>query len=303
MQLLGAAPVERQGLDDKAVQERVACGQVNVAREPTNRSFGDILKANLLTRFNLLLGPLCLIILLIGPPQDALFGIVLVINSAIGIVEEVRAKYSLDRLAVLATATVYVWRNGALRSLAPHEIVRDDVIELRPGEQVPVDGVLRSGCGLEIDESLLTGESRPVCKGCGNDLLSGTVVMAGTGRMQAIRVGPEAYGVALAVEARKFALARSELRDGINRILSYVTWLLPPTALLLIVSQLVGRSTAWDEALRVSVAGVVGMVPEGLVLLTSIALAAAIVRLGHSHLLVQDLPAVELLARGCDLFR
>jgi magnesium-transporting ATPase (P-type)/membrane-associated phospholipid phosphatase len=297
MRLPPAELVRAEGLTEREVKERVTRGDVNASVERASRTFGEILKANILTRFNALLGALCIIMLWVGPPQDALFGIVLVVNSTIGIFEEFRAKRTLDRLVLLAPSTVRVVRAGASQEVPTGEIVRDDLVELRPGNQVPVDGIVLSSNGLEIDESLLTGESEAAAKPIGGEVLSGSLVVAGTGRIQAVRVGAAAYARALGSETRKFALAHSELRDGINRILHYVTWLIVPAALVLIDSQLSGTHAAWRDALRVSVAGVVGIVPEGLILLTSIALAAAAVRLGQRRVLVQDLPAIELLAR------
>jgi cation-transporting ATPase E len=233
----------------------------------------------------------------VGPAQDALFGIVLVINSTIGIFEEFRAKRTLDRLFLLAPSTVRVVRAGASREVPTREIVSDDLVELRSGDQIPVDGIVLSADRLEVDESLLTGESEAATKRIGDGVLSGSLVVAGTGRVQAVRVGAAAYARALGAETRKFILAHSELRDGINRILRYVTWLIVPAALVLIDSQLNDTHAAWRDAMSVSVAGIVGMVPEGLILLTSLALAAGVVRLGRRRVLVQDLPAVELLAR------
>ena len=297
MRLPPAQLVRAEGLTDREVRAHVASGDVNASVERSSRTFGEILKANVLTRFNALLGVLCIIMLWVGPPQDALFGIVLVINSAIGIFEEVRAKRTLDRLVLLVPSTARVVRAGASKEVSTGEIVRDDVVELRSGDQIPVDGIVLSSNGLEIDESLLTGEAEPAAKRIGAEVLSGSLVVAGTGRIQAVRVGAEAYARALGSETRKFALAHSELRDGINRILRYVTWLIVPAALVLIDSQLNDTHAAWRDALRVSVAGVVGIVPEGLILLSSIALAAAAVRLGQRRVLVQDLPAIELLAR------
>jgi len=286
-----------EGLTDREVREREARGDINGSEELTSRTFGEILKANLLTRFNALLGILCLIMLWVGPAQDALFGIVLVINSIIGIFEEFRAKRTLDRLVLLAPSTVRVVRAGTPREVSTREIVRDDVVELRSGDQIPVDGIVLSADGLEVDESLITGEAEAAAKRAGDRVLSGSLVVVGTGRIQAVRVGAAAYARALGTEAQKFVPVHSELRDGINRLLRYVTWLIIPAALVLIDSQLNDTQAAWRDAVRVSVAGIIGMVPEGLILLTSLALAAAVVRLGRRRVLVQDLPAVELLAR------
>ena len=177
-----------------------------------------------------------------------------------------------------------------------NEVVLDDVLEIGPGDQVVVDGDVVDSASLEVDESLLTGESETVPKPPGSSIMSGSFVSAGTGRYQATKVGRDAYAVSLAEEARRFTLVRSELRSGIDTIIKYASWAMVPTAILLLVSQLQATDSVSD-ALRTSVGGVVAMVPEGLVLLTSVAFAVGVVRLGKVNMLVQELPAVEGLAR------
>lgn len=285
-----------RGLTAAEVRDRRADGRDNRVAVGPSRTVGQILRANLLTRFNAILGALLAVIVVVGPFQDALFGFVLATNAAVGIVQEVRAKRSLDRLALLAAPRVGARRDGRDVELRVGEVVLDDVLRLRPGEQVVVDGTVLAGAGLEVDESLLTGEADPVAKDAGDEVLSGSFVAAGTGWYRATRVGPDAYAARLSAEARRFALARSELREGTDRILRWVTWVMVPTAVLLVSSQLVHNKDLPD-ALRGSVAGVGSMVPEGLVLLTSIAMAVAVVRLGRRRVLVQELAAVETLAR------
>jgi cation-transporting ATPase E len=264
--------------------------------DATSRSLAAILRANVMTRFNALLGSLLVVILIVGPPQDALFGFVLVGNTAIGVIQELRAKRTLDRLVVVGGATATVLRSGVVRAIASRDVVQGDVIEVRRGDQIVVDGPVLVAEGLEVDESLLTGESEPVAKAPGERLLSGSWVVAGTGLQDAEVVGAASYGRTLAREGRRFLLTRSELRSGIDTILRGVTWVLVPTAVLLVISQLLSSSDA-EEAMRSSVAGVVNMVPEGLVLLTSTALAIGVVRLGRRGVLVQELGALEGLAR------
>jgi cation-transporting P-type ATPase E len=285
-----------RGLTEDEVAERVASGDVNVADERTSRSLGEIVRANVFTRFNALLGTLFVLILIVGPAQDALFGFVLLFNALIGIGQEVRAKRTLDRLAVLSAPKARVVRDGETREVALDEVVLDDLCVLRSGDQLSADGIVRSSEGLEVDESLLTGESDPVSKYPGDDVLSGSIVVAGSGTFQAIRVGANAYARKLATEARRFTLVRSELMDGINTILRYVQWAIIPTAALLAVSQFATQH-GWREAVSGIVAGTVAMVPEGLVLLTSLAFAVAAVTLARREALVQELPAVEGLAR------
>jgi cation-transporting ATPase E len=284
------------GLSSAEVAERGSRGLGNDGGERTSRTVPEILRANILTRFNLILGVLLAVILIVGQPQDALFGIVLVTNALIGIAQELRAKLTLDRLAVLSTPRVRVIRDGSQREIATGEVVAGDLVDVRSGDQLVADGIVRASTGLQADESLLTGESEPVGKGAGDRLLSGSFIVAGSGGYQATGVGAAAYARQLAAEARRFTLVRSELMDGINRILRYVTWAIVPIAALMLISQLHVHDTA-QEALTATVAALVGMVPQGLVLLTSVAFGVAAVTLARRRVLVQQLPAVEGLAR------
>lgn len=289
-------PDELDGLTDAEVRARFERGEVNNVAARTSRTTWEIVRANVLTRFNALLGSLFVVILSVGPWQDALFGGVLVVNALIGIIQELRAKRTLDRLALLSQSKARGVRSERIVEIPAAEIVLDDILELAPGDQILVDGVALSAHGLDIDESMLTGEAEPVSKSAGDAVLSGSFVIAGNGRYRATRVGPDTYAHRLASEAREFSLAHSELRAGINRILRYVTWAIVPTAVLLFTSQLMAQAPV-GTALLFSSGGVIAMVPEGLILLTSMALAMGALRLGRRHVLVQDLPAVETLAR------
>jgi cation-transporting ATPase E len=285
-----------RGLSASEVGERVARGEVNRLPPPHTRTYGQIVRANVLTRFNALLGAMLAIIVVVGPFQDALFGFVLVANAAVGIVQEVRAKRTLERLTVLTAPRAHVIRDGEVHVVPVEEVVSDDVLEVSIGGQVVVDGEVLAADGLEIDESLLTGESDPVGKAPGDAVRSGSFAVAGTGRYRATAIGSNAYAVKLAEEARRFALTRSELRAGVDRILVWVTWAIVPTGALLFFSQLRSHH-GWHQSISGAVAGTVAMVPEGLVLLMSVAFAAAVVRLARRRVLVQELPAVEGLAR------
>ena len=295
---LGAPVAETPptGLSSAEVAERRSRGLANEAGERTSRSVTEILRANILTRFNFILGVLLAVILVAGQPQDALFGIVLVTNALIGIGQELRAKLTLDRLAVLSAPRVQVVRDGTPHEIAVAELVAGDLVRLRPGDQLVADGVMRTSASLQADESLLTGESEPVGKRAGEQVLSGSFVVAGSGSYQATQVGAAAYARKLAAEARRFTLVRSELVAGINRILRYVTWAIVPVAALMLISQLHVHDSVRD-ALTGTVAALVGMVPQGLVLLTSVAFGVAAVTLARRRVLVQQLPAVEGLAR------
>lgn len=290
-------PSVRQGLTESEVAERRATGRVNDIPNPRSRTVGQILRGNLFTPFNFLLGGLLVVIIAVGPLNDALFGGVLIANALIGIIQELRAKHTLDTLAVLSSPRAVVLRDGVSKEIAIGEVVLDEMLELRPGDQVVVDGRILESSGLEVDEGLLTGESDPVVRVDGDEVLSGSFVAAGSGSYQATRVGADGYASRLAAEARQFTMVRSELRNGINHIVRLISFAMVPTAALLLFNQLRQESTNYRDAVSGAVAGVVAMVPEGLVLLTSIAFALGVVRLGRYRALVQELPAVETLAR------
>ena len=285
------------GLTVAEVQARVLAGQVNVAPPMPGRTVGQILRANVFTRFNAILGSLLVVVAIVGPVQDGLFGVVLVANTTIGVLQEIRAKRLLDRLAILSAPKAHVVREGRVQDLPIGQIVLDDVLELRPGDQVVVDGSVLASERMELDESLLTGEADSVERGQGDRVLSGSFVVAGTGTIRATSVGEAAYASSVEAQARRFSLIRSELQSGTNRILRWVTWVMVPSGIALVITQLMRSHQSLHDALRSSVAGVSAMVPEGLVLLTSIAFAVGALRLAQRHVLVQELAAVEGLAR------
>jgi cation-transporting ATPase E len=292
-----SAPPPANGLTAAEVAERVTRGQVNDVPVRSSRSTVDIVRANVFTRFNAIIGVLWLIMLVVAPIQDSLFGFVILANTGIGIVQEWRAKKTLDSLALIGEVRPTVRRDGAAAEVSTSEIVLDDVIEFGPGDKVVVDGVCVEADGLEIDESLLTGEADPVVKRPGDQVMSGSFVVAGGGAYRATKVGREAYAAQLAEEASRFTLVHSELRSGISTILKYVTWMMVPTATGLIISQLFVKDNAFKDSVARTVGGIVPMVPEGLVLLTSVAFAIGVIRLGRKQCLVQELPAIEGLAR------
>gem|GEM_PF-15190 len=284
------------GLGPEDVLERVRAGQTNRVAERTSRTIADILRANLFTRFNALLGALLVVMLVVGSIRDALFGSVLVANALIGIIQELRAKRVLDRLSVLTAPTARVVRSARVAEVPIGAVVLDDIVEIGAGDQIVADGVVLASEGLEIDESLLTGEATPIPKPRGASLLSGSFVVAGHGRYRATAVGAGTYAHRIGAEARRYTPAHSEIQAGINQILRLITWALLPLGPLLLASQLDAQGML-SKALQSTVAGLVPMVPEGLVLLTSLALATAVTRLGRRSVLLQDLPAVEVLAR------
>ncbi|HEX7094318.1 MAG TPA: hypothetical protein VF183_00445, partial [Acidimicrobiales bacterium] len=299
-----ARAVELRGLTTQEVAERVAQGRVNNVPDAPVRTLGEIIRANVITWINGIIGALFVLILVAGQLQDAVFAFVIVSNSVIGIVQELRARKTLNELALLNAPKARVVRDGIAESIGLSQVVADDLLELQPGFQVVVDGEVVQSAGLEIDESLLTGESEPVLKQPGEEVLSGSFVVAGSGYFRATRIGAESYSSRLAEEARQFKLANSDLRIGIDRVLRWQLLVIPPLGLLLLwrlwnsdeVREIAG-SDRWREALTGMVAGCVSMVPSGLVLLTSIALIAGALALARRRALAKELASVELLAR------
>jgi cation-transporting ATPase E len=278
------------------VAERVASGQVNIVKAVESRSVASILRENILTRFNAIISVMLVVVLIFGELADAMFGLVMIANAAIGIIQELRAKVTLDRLTVVAAPVATVRRADGDLEIPSSEIVLDDLLLLDRGTQIPVDGVVVETAGLEVSEALLTGEAEPVSKRIDTPVMSGSFVVSGTGIAHVRAVGDDAYASQLAAEAKQFTISKGELQVSINRILQIVTWLLIPTSALLLWSQ-VQSGQSISEAMVAAVAGVVAMVPQGLVLLVSVSLAVAVVRLARRQVLVQELPAVEILAR------
>jgi cation-transporting P-type ATPase E len=290
------APDPTRGLSSAEVAERVAAGRVNDVPARSSRSTGEIVRANTFTPFNALLGALLAVILVVGPLQDALFGMVIVANTLVGIVQELRAKRTLDRLAVVGEVRPTVRRDGRDVQVETGAVVLDDIVVVGLGDKIVVDGAVTEAAGLEVDESLITGEADPVAKQPGDPVRSGSFVAAGTGSYRAEKVGRDAYAAQLAEEARRFTLTSSQLRSGIDRIIKVMALVMVPVGTALFLSQL-RHAESIGAALSGAVAGLVTMVPEGLVLLTSVAFAVGVIRLGRRNVLVQELPAIEGLAR------
>lgn len=286
-----------RGLSPDEVAQRVAAGLTNDLPPRSGRTTGDIVRANVFTRINAILAVLLVVVLSTGSWINGAFGLLIIANSIIGIVQELRAKRTLDNLAVIGEAHPRVRRDGVATERNRTEIVADDIIELGPGDQVVVDGEVVEADYLEVDESLLTGEADPEPKEPGEQVMSGSFVVSGTGAYRATKVGAQSYAAQLTAEASKFSLVRSELTQGINQILKIITWILVPVGLATIWVQLSQAHAGWRRALLAMAGALVPMVPEGLVLLTSVAFALGVVRLGQRRCLVQELPAIEGLAR------
>ena len=286
------------GLSSSEVHERTKNGLTNKVSDKPSRSMADILRANILTRFNALLTVLAVVVIAIDQsPFNALFGLAMIINSGVGIFQELRAKRTLDKLAILSASGVVVIRDGKRQEITVESVVQDDLILLRLGDQVVADGEILHSEELEIDESLLTGESDPIIKNVDDRVLSGSIVVAGSGIMRATSVGAASYSSKLTAQAKKFQRASSELVSGINKLLKWISWLLVIVAPILVFGQLRIDLGNWRDAIIHATAAIVGMIPEGLVLLTSAAFMLATITLARRKVLVQQMPAVETLAR------
>ncbi|MGV8884976.1 MAG: HAD-IC family P-type ATPase [Microbacteriaceae bacterium] len=293
------------GLTSDQVAARVRDGLDNQLLDDSSRSVWNIVRSNVLTMFNgIVIGGFLLLVVL-GQWRDALFGFAAIANSIIGVVQEYRAKRLLDRLAIIDTPSARVLRDGAIQHISVRDIVQDDVLLVQAGDQVPADAVVLDDDGLEIDESLLSGESEPVDKSRGDEILSGSLVVGGHGRTRVTRVGETAYASRLTIEAKRFSMFNSEIRNSLNRLLGWISWALLPIALIVINGQMQAfggwehalTSGAWKTAAVGVVASIIAMVPLGLVLISSVAFAVGGMKLARMNVLVQELPALEGLAR------
>lgn len=293
------------GLSAGEVAARVEAGSTNVLPDFSGRSLWDIFRANVLTLFNAIVAGSFLLLLFLGQWRDALFGFAAASNALIGVIQEYRAKKSLDHLAVLNSPLARVLRDGAVRDIDVAGVVEDDVLVLRAGDQVTADAVVLDAEGLEVDESLLTGESDPVGKEAGAEVLSGSSVVAGHGRARVIRVGAASFASRLTAEAKRFSLVHSEIRAGLNRVLRWITVALLPIMAVVANAQM-QQQGGWQQAIATgrwqtgavgAVASIIAMIPLGLVLMTSVAFAVGAVRLARQKVLIQELAAVEGLAR------
>lgn len=297
--------VEVSGLSTEEVAQAVSCGDVNITSKQTSRSLMDIVRANVFTLFNAIIFTAMVVVLATGSWKDAVFGVVILVNTGIGIVTELKAKHTLDRLSILVASYAMVRRGGKNIEIPHKDIVLGDVLWLRAGEQVPADVEVLESWGLEMDESMLTGESATVRKAKGDNVYSGSTAVSGMALTRVTAVGEHSYAAKLAAQAKVYTKTISDLSRGINTILKYMTMVVVPLCVLLVWSQMhkVGgfveawQTGAWRGAVVSAVAGVVGMIPEGLVLLTSLNFAVAAMRLARKQTLVQELESVETLAR------
>ena len=284
------------GLTNEQVQERLRDGKVNINDSPNTRTYRQIIHGNVFTFFNFLNAVLFVLVILVGSLKNGLFMMVSVINTIIGIVQEIRAKIILDDLSIMTQQKTVVLREGRQWSIRTDRVVLDDLIYLKAGDQVPADCVLEAG-SLEVNESLLTGESDNLSKGRKDSLYSGSFVASGKAWCRVVHVGSDNYASRITREAKEFRQVGSELRSSINAILKVISIIIVPVGALLFYKQFVLEKTPMRSAVVGMVAGVLGMIPEGLVLLTGIALTLGALRLALKKTLVQELYCIETLAR------
>lgn len=294
--MLQYEPPLETGLTPEEVQQRVAAGQQNDPLPPLTRSIKQIFRDNLVTLFNLINVLLGALVLVTGSYKNLLFLGVVVVNTAIGIFQEIRSKRQVDKLALLSESKSRIRRAGKIVVHPQEDIVQDDILEIGRGDQLPVDALIRQTTGLEVDESQITGESTPIIKTTGETLTSGSVILAGRAAVQATTVGHGSFVKQLAHSAKQKRRTASQLLTIINRIIKALTFAIIPLGVALFVSSMM-RGQDLNRAILGTVASMVGMIPEGLVLLTSVALAAGAFTLGRRHVLVRELPAIEALAR------
>jgi cation-transporting P-type ATPase E len=289
-----AAPAPDEGLTEREASRRLALAG-RPARRTSSRSYASIVRANVLTVFNLILAGFGVVTLIFGDARDALFLGIIVANSTIGISQEVRAKRALDRLSLLVAPHANVRRDGVVHKVEVEQVVVDDLVLLGPGDQVIADGTVLSAADLRIDESILTGESEPARRANGEEVRSGAFVVEGTGAYRVTAVGEDSFAARITGEARSFRHPRSPLERAVNRLLYSLV------ALVVVLGAVLGyslyhRHVSVDTAVATSAAGVVTMIPEGLMVLVSLTYAAAAVRMSRRGVLAQQLNAIESLA-------
>ena len=293
----GAATDPGTGLTSDQVRVRIDRGLINKTSESLSKSVRQIVGENVFTLFNLLNVALALLVLAVGSYRNLLFILVILSNTIIGIIQELRAKHTIDKLSIMTAPVAHVLRDSVQQDIPSEQLVLDDVMVLLPGNQVCADSVLIAGESLTVDESLLTGEAEPVHKNPGDALYSGSFVVSGSGRVRVVTVGDGGYASSITREARYFKKPNSQLVVSLNRIIRTISYIIVPLGALLFIRQFLLSGMTLEDAVVSTVASLIGMIPEGLILLTSVALAVGVVRLGMHRTLVQQLPSIETLAR------
>lgn len=285
-----------KGLSTSEVRKQIEAGQVNTSSRRLTRSYAQIVRSNTLTYFNFMNLFLFIIVLATGAIENGLFMGTVLFNTAIGIIQEIKAKRILDRLSILHASSAAAYRDGQWTEIKSEEIVKGDCIRMQNGMQVPADAEVLSGY-LEVNESILTGESKAIVKNAGDTVLAGSLVTSGDAETVIIHVGKDNYSETIMNEAKKYKRARSELAEELERLLRIVSVLIIPVGLISYFYHLLALDLSWQQSALKTVTSMVGMIPEGLVVLTSIALALSVIRLSRRDVLVQDLFSIESLAR------
>ena len=284
------------GLTDEQVNERIEQGKVNADENLNTRTYKQIVRENTLTFFNFLNLVLLILVLMVGSYKNAFFVGIIIINTLIGIAQEIRAKKTIDKLAILTAKKSIVIREGKKWTVPTEDLVLDDLVCLKTGDQVPADAKVLEG-SVEVNESLLTGESDNLPKNVGDELFSGSFVTSGEACCQIIHVGKDNYAAQITSEAKEFKRHNSELKNSLNAILKVISIIIVPLGALLFYKQYYVVGNTFKDSIVSMVAGVLGMIPEGLVLLTSVALTLGALVLANKKTLVQELYCIETLAR------
>ena len=286
-----------QGLSKEQVLERQKGGWANVSVSGTTRTEKDIVKENVLTFFNLIFLVLAAALFAVGSYKDATFLFVAIANTAIGIFQEIRSKRTVDKLKLLAAPRGTVVRAGAEMSVPTDHMVRDDIAVFSAGDQITADGVIRAGT-IHVNEAMITGEADPLEKGPGDKLRSGSFVVSGACRVQLTHVGADSYAARLTLEAKKgVRVGQSEMMASLTKLIRFIGVVLIPMGAILFWKQYFVLELGLRQAVTATVAALIGMIPEGLYLLTSVALAVSMIRLAGKKTLAQDMNCIETLAR------
>lgn len=289
--------IMKQGLTDQQVQERIDNGQVNISKDNISKTRGQIVRDHTLTYFNGLNLFLAAIIISTGYFTNLTFVVVVLCNTVIGIIQEFKVKDVIDKLSVVTVAKVKVIRNAEMKTIPVEELVLDDIVFLENGNQIGTDCKVLTSQGMEVNEALLTGESEPIKKNCDDELLAGSFVVAGSGYGKVIRVGNDNYSTQLVQKAKHKNKASSQMKDSIEKVIKVLSIVIIPVGFILFASQMVAYPDDRGMAIVKTVGGVIGMIPEGLVLLTSLSFILGVGKLATKKALVQEMEAIEALAR------
>ena len=289
-------PFKYEGLTQKEVEKRLKSGQVNIAKNESSKTYGQIFASNLLTFFNLINIFLFVLVLSVGSHRNALFIIVVAVNAGIGLYQEIKARRLLDKLSLLNTSKVKTFRLGKQVELKQEELVLDDIILLELGDQIPCDSQIIEG-QVEVNEALLTGEADALTKKADAELFSGSFVTSGTAVARIIHVGKDNYIHQLAHEAQKIKKQKRMLRDSLAKVVRIVSFIMIPLGILLYLKLFYVIDTGHKQAVLGTVAALEGMFPQGLILLTSMALTLGVINLVKQKVLVQELHTIDALAR------